>query len=336
MKIAVVGAGAVGGTLAALLSRAGEDVTAVVRAPWVAPIRRRGLEIEEGDGRFVARVEAVARLRKPPDLALLTVKTQDVAEALRTHRRALGGATVVTFQNGVRSDAIAAAALPPQRIVSGIISGLTATNLEPGRIRLLKRGWLVVGRPQGDADETVRGVARLLARVVPTRTTDNTRGAHWFKLLVNLNNALPALTGAPMGEILARPGVARLSVGLMREGFRTVRRAGIPLEGLPGFPPLVLFRWVQHAPIPLVARMVRRQARAYGAGGPVLGSTLQSLLRGRPTEIDSLNGEVVRLGREVGLPTPLNERVTDLVHEVERTGTFLSAEELCRRASGGA
>ena len=125
------------------------------------------------------------------------------------------------------------------------------------------------------------------------------------------------------------PFVIRLALGLMREGTRTVRRAGMDLEDLPGFR-LRTLRLVTALPAGMAARSYARRVRSLGAGEPVLGSTLQSLRRGRRTEVDFLNGEVVALGRKIDAPTHLNAKVVELVHQIEATGAFLSSSVLRR------
>jgi 2-dehydropantoate 2-reductase len=121
-----------------------------------------------------------------------------------------------------------------------------------------------------------------------------------------------------------------LSARVIRDGLGTVQAAGIRLASLPEVS-VGLFRLLGLLPLPLAGALVAMRARRIEGQWPLLGSTLQSLKRGQPTEIDFLNGEIVRLGRELGRPTPLNDRLVELVHEVERTRRFLRVEELLAR-----
>jgi 2-dehydropantoate 2-reductase len=120
----------------------------------------------------------------------------------------------------------------------------------------------------------------------------------------------------------------------MREGLSVAGSAGIRLESLPDMP-LALVRLVRWLPEGVAARIAAAKTRRLDQGWPLVVSTLQSVRRGRPTEIDYLNGEVVRLGAEVGVPTPLNARIVELVHQVERTGAFLSIAELLQALDVG-
>jgi 2-dehydropantoate 2-reductase len=327
MKIAVIGAGAVGSSVGALLARAGQDVTLVGRPAHVEAIRHQGALVVDGYlGEFTVPLETSERLDFRPDLALLTVKTQDVATALRDNLPALAGAPLVTFQNGVRSDELVAELLPRGQIISAVVR-VGANYLTPGRVTLLQPGALVVGRPFGPRDVQVDEIAQVLNRAVPTRVSDNIRGAHWLKLIVNLNNALPALTDWPMSRVSADPYLSRLAVRLMREGLRVADRAGIQLESLPQIPAGVI-HLVGRLPQPLALSMYTLMVRRVETRWPLLGSTLQSVRRGRPTEIDYLNGEVACLGEQVGVPVPLNAKVVELIHHVEGTGQFFSVDAL--------
>ncbi len=328
VRIAIIGAGAVGSVFGALLDRAGQDVTLIARPAHVAAMRRQGLRVDGYLGSFTAPVAAAEVLDFRPDLALLAVKTQDVLGALRGNLAFLAGVPLVTLQNGVRSDELAASLLPAQQIVGGVVSTL-AIYLNPGSVTLGYPGPLVIGRPGGPRDAQVEAVAGVLGQAVPTRVTDNVRGARWLKLIVNLNNALPAATNLAMTEVYADPFLRRLAVMMMREGLRVAARAGILLESLPDVS-VTLARLVSVLPVGVAANVAGAKARRFAAGQPLLGSTLQSLRRGRPTEIDYLNGEVVRLGQELGVPTPLNASVVGLVHRVEETGRFWEAAEVGR------
>lgn len=333
MRIAVLGAGAIGSVLGGLLVKQGHDVTLVARQEQVDAVRAHGLRIDGCLGPLEIPIHATRTLESAPDLVLLAVKTQDVPGALQEHRAHLEGVPIVTLQNGVRSDALVAASLPGAEIVSAVVV-VTATYLEPARVTLVERGYLVVGRPPcGPRDALVDRVASVLGAAVPTQVSDNVAGAHWLKLLLNLNNALPALTDEPMGELSGDPFFRGLAIRLMREGLRAVDSARIPLESL-GNVTVRQVRFLTRLPTTWAARAFGRQVRGRGGPWPVLGSTLQSLRRGRTTEIDFLNGEIVSLGRGIGMPTPLNARVVELVHEVERTRHFYRPEEL-RAIIGG-
>lgn len=326
VRVVILGAGAIGSAVGALLVRAGQDVTLVGRPEQVEAIRSGGLTLDGPLGRFTLPMAAATSLDFRPDLALLAVKTQDVDGTVRAARAFLEGVPLVTMQNGVQSDAIVASLLPPDALFSSVVM-VTATYLSPGRVTLVERGHLVLGRPSGQRDGLVEKVAALLEPAVPTVLSDNLPGAHWLKLIMNLNNAVPALTNLSLREATRDPFLRRLSVVLMREGLAVADRTGIELAPLPGVP-VGAVRRMTKLPTPLAARFFASQAGRLGDGWPILGSTLQSLRRGRPTEIEYLNGEVARRGRDLGVPAPYNERTVALMHDVERTGRFYEPRAL--------
>ena len=330
-RIAIIGAGAVGSALGALLHRAGENVVLIARPEHTAAIRQHGLRVDGDTGDFIAPVEASETLNFRPDLVLLTVKTQDVVAAVKANQTFLNGVPIVTFQNGVRSDDLVAGILPQEQVLSAVVL-MHVTYLLPGKVTVVYRGQLMLGRPFGPRGSRLEGVAHILNQAVPTRVTDNIQGAHWLKLIVNLNNALPAITNFRLSEVYANTFLRNLAVGLMREGLRVVDRAKIRLEPLPDVS-IGLTRLINWMPLGVAGRIAAAKVRRLTTVWPLWGSTLQSIQRGRPTEIDYLNGEIVELGKRCGEATPLNSKIVELVHQVEHTGRFLSVEEIRQKVS---
>jgi len=325
VKIAVIGAGAIGSVVGGLLAKAGEDVTLIARPAHAEAVNANGLLIEGPDGSLRIPVHAQQRLDFTPDLALLTVKTHDVTAVAREVQPYVADVPLVTMQNGTRSDDMVAEVLGRENILSCVVM-LVVTFLDPGRVTYVRPGALVLGVPFGPVDQRAREIANVLGKAVPTSLTDNIRGAHWTKLIVNENNALPAITGLSVQEIDRRPEMRRLATILMKEAAATIRAAGIRLDALPQLPAFALEAMLG-LPTPMAVMLSRLMSRSLGST-PVLGSTLQSVRRGKKTEIDYLNGEVVALGRSVGRATPYNEAVVGLVHQVEATGTFLTPEQV--------
>jgi 2-dehydropantoate 2-reductase len=325
-RIAVIGAGAVGSALGGLLHRAGQNVVLIARPAHAAAIRQDGLQVDGDMGNFVAPVEAIETLNFKPDLALLTVKTQDVVAAVKANQTFLEDVPVVTFQNGIRSDQFVADILDREQILSSVVL-MHVTYLLPGKVTVVYRGKLMLGRPFGPRYGKLEEVAGILNQAVPTRVTDNIQGAHWLKLIVNLNNALPAITNHTMMEVYANASLRNLAVDLMREGLRVIGRANIQLESLPEVS-VALTKLINWMPLGIAGRIAETKVRRLTTEWPLWGSTLQSIHRGRPTEIDYLNGEIVELGKRYSEATPLNTKMVELVHQVERTGQFLPLEEI--------
>ena len=326
MRIAVIGAGAVGSVLGSLLWRAGEDVVLVGRAAHVAAIRAAGLNVAGVYGGFNATPHAEERLSARPELALLTVKTQDVVAALGENEAMLGGVPIVVLQNGLRAEELAASVVPSGQLVSGVIA-LHAQYLMPGHVVLMQSEGVLIGRLDGRNDAVVARCRAVLDKAVPTSVTGNIVGARWTKLIVNLNNVLPALCNLSFTQVYRHRFLRRLAVGLMREGIVVADRAGVRLEPLPGTA-LPLVRLIAYLPAMLAGVVAARRAARLETHWPLKGSTWQSVERGRPTEIEFLNGEIVRIGRELRVPTPLNENVVPLVQRVAQERRYLTAREI--------
>ena len=326
MRVAVIGAGAVGGTLAALLDRGGHDVEVTARGENLAALRENGLALSGAWGEHHARVEANETLTRAPQLAIVTTKALDAAAALRANAEWLRGIPVVIVQNGLHGITTARAVLPRSDIVGGLAL-FAASLVSPGVVAVTTDGSLYLGND--DHGLEVHYAAGVLGAVIPTTTTLNFAGAQWSKLIVNQINALPAITGLSAQATIADPGLRRILTRSMREAVGVGLRAGIRFAKLQGLSHglLRLFRVVPTGigqVLPLIMRW------RMGAT-PNPGSTLQSIRRGQKTEIDYLNGAIVDVAVAAGRTAPVNAALVAMVHEVERTGDFLTPVEVAER-----
>ena len=330
MKVAVIGAGAVGGLLAALLDRAVHDVEVTARGDHLAAIRADGIVLDGGYGAHVARVAANETLTRTPDVVILATKAQDAAVALAANAGVIAGLPLLVVQNGLGGIRVAREAQPASPLLGGL--ALFATSyLSPGHITVTAALPLVIG-PTPDCPPEVRErVVGLLREALPVEVVDSLEGAQWTKLLVNHVNALPAITGLSVQQTVADLALRRVLAGSLRETVRIANRIGIRFTGLQGIPGWIL-PWLGRGPLALAAALPRLLARRMGEV-PNPGSTLQSLRRGQLTEIDFLNGAVVRVAGEHGLAAPINTAIVGLVHEVERTGRFLTPSEVAARVA---
>jgi 2-dehydropantoate 2-reductase len=138
-----------------------------------------------------------------------------------------------------------------------------------------------------------------------------------------MGNSLEAMTGLSFGACMRYPGLRRVGLFILREAFAVAAKVGVKLEPLPGFP-VTAFRFIIRSPLAVASLILRLTMGATDT----LTSTLQSIRRGRPTEIDYLNGEIVTQGQKVNIATPYNAKVVELVREVEQTGQFYSPAQL--------
>jgi 2-dehydropantoate 2-reductase len=320
MRIGVIGAGAIGGTIAALLDRVGHQVEVTARGAQLAAIRADGLRLDGAWGSHTARVDADEILRTQPELAFLCTKAQDAAAAIRENQHLLGGIPVVVVQNGLTGLRQAATMLPGSDCV-GALALYAASYLSPGRVSVTTAANTYIGAGSGEPPEAAVFATRVLDAAMPTFAVDNFDGAQWTKLIVNQINAMPAITGLSAQDAIADRGLRRIVTASMREAVRVGFDRGIRYGSIQGLSNGIL-RFVAASPLWAGQAVLLTMKRRMGAT-PNPGSTLQSIRRGQLTEIDYLNGAVVGEAHELGREAPINAAIVGLVHEVERTRAFI-------------
>jgi len=325
VRIGIIGAGALGGTFAALLARAGHDVEVTARGAGLEAIRADGIRLSGGYGDVHARVAAGEVLTVRPELVLLCTKAQDAPMALGRHAELIDGVPVVVVQNGLDGVQTAERFLPHSTCV-GVLSIIAANYTEPGVVRVTTTAASYLGRGDGPADDESRRIAAILSEAVPVIAIENFRGAQWTKLVVNMLNAVPAIVGRSVQEVLHDRRLRRVVAASMRETVRVGMARGIRFGSLQG---LSNARLRLFARVPVALGQVLPWMMGVRMGKvPNLGSTQQSVRRGQPTEVDHLNGAVVREAVLAELDAPVNEALTVLVHEVERIGEFLPEQRV--------
>ncbi len=320
----MIGAGAIGGTIAALLAKAGHDVQVVARGEQLAALSRDGLRLTGGWGDFTVRVDAVESLTVAPDLAFLATKAQDALVALHANAEILVGIPVVVVQNGLEAISTARRAAPRSDIV-GALALYASSYLSPGIITVTTTGPTFLGGPVLPA----LYASKILGAVMPVELTDNFEGAQWTKLIVNHVNGLSAATGLSVQEVIGDRQLRAIMTETMREAVRVAKASGIEFAALQGLSPrlLTLLDSLPAAFGQLLPLLMKR--RMGSQANP--GSTLQSIRRGQSTEIDYLNGAVVQRGAALGVPTPASAELVELVHEVERSGEFIDPTAVIER-----
>ena len=328
MNIAVIGAGALGGTFATLLARAGHTVTVTARGPALAAIRAEGISLTGAFGTVRQHPLALERLARTPQLTLVCTKAQDAAAAIGENARVLDGSPVIVVQNGL-DGVLTAGSLLPRSDCFGALSIIAANYAAPGQVTITTAAPTYLGRGTGAADAATLAWRDVLAGAVPTVALDNFVGAQWTKLVVNMLNALPAITGMSVQNVIDHAGLRRVMTESMRETVGVGMKRGVrfgSLQGL-GDRPLRAFSRLP----PALGQVLPLRLKARMGDVPNLGSTQQSLKRGQLTEVDFLNGAVVREAALAGVRAPVNELLTTLVHEVEARGVSLAPYDVLER-----
>jgi 2-dehydropantoate 2-reductase len=324
--VVVVGAGAIGTVLAASLWRSGLRVDVLTKpADAARTIAREGLTVRgAGPGRLVARPRvamSASDVRPSPSAVFLVTKAAQVEAAACEVLPVLGEDTaVVALQNACVDEAVAAVAGPRRAL--GCVVGWGATLVRPGLALRTSPGGFTLGAFDARAERLVAGAARLLRACAPVRVTRNLAGARYAKLVVNsCLTTLGAVSGLNLKGILASAAGRRLFLAVATEALDAARAAGVELEPVDGLD----VRWLySHGPEARRRLPLARPANALALAamsllrGGVVSSSLQSLRRGEPTEVEWLNGHVAALARAHGTPSPVNERLVRMVREIER------------------
>ncbi len=325
MKTAVIGAGAIGSVVAAYLTKAQVDVTLIGRPDQVAAIERDGLAIKGIRGEETVQVKVASSLATHCDLVILTVKTQDIYDVVADNKELLKDSLILSSQNGVRADSLLRESFSEENIFSSIVM-FGSTYVRPGEVTFNFEGDWILGKPYGPADERLDQIRDVLSKAFSIVPSDDIIAMKWLKLFVNFNNCIPALIGKSMQETFADMDLCRLSIMLSQEGFAIVKEAGIQPISLPNFP-LERITGLLGMPLDQAAGIINKTLTSLSKE-PLYGSILQSIMRKRLSEIDYINGEVVRLADDRKMNVPLNRKIVELVHEVEETGKYFRLEDI--------
>ncbi len=305
--ILVAGAGAVGSVFGALLQRAGCGVTLLGRPAHLTAIAQGGLQVEGLFGTFRTSgfrlAEAPAGLAGPYAAVLLTVKAYDTARVVQAAAPYLAhDGVVISLQNGLGNVEQAAQAVGPQRVIGGrVIFGAMLTD--PGRVRVTVYAEpVMVGSPDPGRYPSLDAHARRWAEVfagagIPSAYTDDIIAYLWAKVLYNAPlNPLGAVLGLTYGELAEDPELRAVMDGIIDEAYAVARARAVRLRSAS-------------------AEGFRREfyGRLVPATAGHRSSMLQDIERGRPTEIDAINGRIGEYGRALHIPTSLNDAVTRLV-----------------------
>lgn len=325
MNIAIIGAGAIGSTVAAYLAKAGVNVALVGRHDQVEAIRKNGLKVTGARGQETIKVRALTQMDREYDLVIFTVKTQDLKEAYTHNQAFLKSGLVLSSQNGVQSDTILSEYFDKAKLYSSIVM-FGATYTKPGEVVFNFEGDWIIGKPFASNDTNVHKIAEVLKKGFPAVVAADITGMKWLKLFVNFNNCIPAMIGKSMQETFADMDLCRLSILLLKEGVSIVTKNGIQLVSLPNFPAERIYGMV-HMPLDEAAGIINKTLTGLSKE-PLYGSILQSIMRGRTSEIDYINGQVIRMVKSPKEEAPLNTRAVELVHQVERDKRYFTVEEV--------
>jgi 2-dehydropantoate 2-reductase len=312
LKIAVLGAGGIGGYMGGALAKSGEDVTVIARGSHLQAIRDRGLAVESVSlGKFQTSVRATDNPSNvgTVDLVLFCVKSYDTEQALTGINPLIGNnSTVLSFQNGVDNEDKIAQVIGRERVLAGAIS-IESFIAEPG---VIKQTWgpalMAMGEMNGEITPRVKNTHSAFIKAgLKCELSNRIQEVLWEKFLfICPIGGICSVARAPIGDVLDFKGVREYYVAALKETEAVGRAVGIKLAN------------------DIAARTLALAGRANKSTKP---SMLRDLEQGKRLEIDALNGTVSRLGRQFSAPTPVNDFIYAAlkIHDLKAAGTPLTA-----------
>jgi len=308
MKIVIVGPGAIGCLLAAFLSKSLPAGRQGKEEIWLldknkqraSQIQQSGISIEGISGNWQAEVRITAEPGEigQADLIIFCIKSYHTKEAILQVKSLVAENTrVLTLQNGIGNLEIISEIVGNERVIGGV-TNLGATLLSTGRVRHAGKGETVIGRPDGKISVELRAIREVFNKVgLETRISRDIKGLLWSKLIINAGiNALTAITRLNNGRLIEFESTRRILRDAVTEAIRIAKRKRIKL--------------IYDDPLAKVEAVCEATAAN-------VSSMLQDVLRKRRTEIDFINGVIVRQGQELGIPTPVNSLLVNLVKTIE-------------------
>ena len=301
MKIVIVGPGAMGCLLAHYLSKSKEELYVLdIDKERAAKINQSGISIEGVSGKNQVKVKATTDANEigPADLVIICVKSYDTKEAAgETKSLVSENTSVLTLQNGIGNIEIISEIVGADKVIGGVTNE-GATLIDVAKIRHAGKGETVIGRIDGTIPVEIRYIRELFNKVgLETRISRDIKGLIWSKLIINVGiNPLTAITRLNNGRLTEFEGTRRILREAVTEAVKVAKRKRIKL--------------IYDDPLAKVEAVCE-------ATGTNVSSMLQDVLRKKRTEIDFINGVIVRQGQEMGIATPVNSMLVDLVKTIE-------------------
>jgi 2-dehydropantoate 2-reductase len=320
LKYLVIGAGAVGGITAAFLRKNGIDVEIVCKyEDYATLISQKGINISGECGVFNIKIPAyanVSQVKEKKDIIILATKATDVMEVAPSLTQVLDkSGYVFSLLNGICEDEIATI-LGKDRVI-GCVTGWGATMESQGNLIMTSKGDFIIGYPWTRRDEMLNSLAETLSCVVPVIVTDNIVGHKYSKLIINsCITSLGAICGLYLGKMLRIRKARLIFIEIIREAVLVAASIDLSIEIFGGkldFKKFVeekgLFSGLRRHLLLLIIGYKYRKLKSSG---------LQSLERGKQTEVDFLNGYIVKTAKIKGVEVPVNEFIISMIHQIEK------------------
>ena len=328
-RILVVGAGAIGGITAAILAREHYDICLVAKYPELAEkISSEGIDVSGYCGEFLMKVPAVAQtaeLTGKFDYVFMATKADALVKVAREilpfiHEQS----RVVSMQNGICEEALASVVGGTRTI--GCVVGWGGTMIAPGKVEMTSGGEFFIGNWDRDKDEKLEEVAGILRHILPAETSHEILSHLYSKLIINsCITTLGAISGLFLGDMLSKRYIRNIFTEIIREAILVADAMELNVKTYAGkldyyqfLRSGILASFKRHLTIRIIGFKYRK----------LKSSSLQSLERGRKTEIDFFNGYISQNGKEYGVNTPVNTKLTRMVREIENGMRSISVNSL--------
>jgi 2-dehydropantoate 2-reductase len=330
MKIVVIGAGAIGGVTAAYMAVSAIDVTLVCKHESLAEtVRTSGLRITGPHGEHRIKMKAVAEiseLRDTYDCCLIATKAYDLEAAAKAILPELTpDALVVSLQNGICFDVLART-VGTSRAVGAVITW-SSTYMGEGHLELTGEGGFIIGLPGGGTTPQLEALRDAMNNAFPTTISDDIFGEIYSKLIINSGITCGgAMTGQTLGQMLSGRKARLFFMEIVREDMTVAAAMGLKVPPFGGKLDYDKFVKGKH-----LTAQLRRHLILIFVGlryRKLKSSSLTALQRGGKTEVDTLNGWIVQKGRELGVPTPVNENVVRIIKEIEAGTRQISPDNI--------
>jgi 2-dehydropantoate 2-reductase len=345
-QMAVLGCGALGSSMGADLTRAGHDVVLIDQWPeHVVAMKRNGLHVSMPDMEIQTPVKSIhlcelCAMHVQFDVVFLVVKSYDtcwMVHFIKPYLKADG--VVVSIQNGLNDEEIIPIVGMERDIASAV--ELSAELFNPGHVKRNTghdHTWFAIGRLDGEVTPRLREVQQIMQSVGTVEISMTIWGGKWTKLILNtMTSGMSGIMGVKGGELVRTPALYNIMMELGRETARVASALGIKLEPLMGLSRADIAVSIDVLLEKSLAKLISQIGKGTGSRSMVL----QDHLKGRPSEIEYINGLIVRKGKELKIPTPWNEAVTSITREIEQglrkpSLSNLAALEQCWREAAKA
>jgi len=331
-KTLLIGAGAIGGTLAVLMKESGYDVSLLLRNEVAkAKIEKKGFSLHGAKGDHTVRFDCYSSVEELKDekfdIVIIATKYQvlnDIAKSILGNLK--DDSLVVGMQNGILTEQLASV-VGKERAV-GVMIGFGATKNAVNDVTMTSLGEMYVGMLGGYRPGNLDYLKEMLCVVLPTQISDNILRQQYSKLIINsCINATAAITGLTLGKMVDDKRARTLYLAIAREAMRVAKKMGLDVPKYGKMLNYKMLMLADNAPYNACCRYVvwLVSKLKYASVKP---STLQSLEKGEITEIDIFNGYIAKLGEENGVETPVNSKLTAMIHEIEKGERKITPDNL--------